>query len=137
MTDIFLQEDAIISPLGFTTLENLQAIKEKRSGLKFYKNSRSTAGGFYSGIIDPQFLAAEFTEIGNPLNYTKLEQMMLLAAHRVLKDNSRIDLETTLLIISSTKGNIDLLEDPQDFPEDRVSLNSLANIIQSFFGFKK
>jgi 3-oxoacyl-[acyl-carrier-protein] synthase-1 len=137
MTNIFLQEDSIISPLGFTTSENIQAIKEKRSGLKFHENSRSTKGGFYSGIIDPQFLAAQFTVIGNPLNYTKLEQMMLLAAHRVLKDNPKIDLETTVLIISSTKGNIDLLDDPQDFPEDRVSLNLLANVIQSFFGFKQ
>ena len=137
MTNIFLQEDAIVSPLGFTTSENLQAIKEQRSGLKFHENPRSTAGGYFSGIIDPQFLAAEFSEIGNPIHFTKLEQMMLLAAHRVIQDNPQINLEKTVLIVSSTKGNIDLLDNPQNFPEDRISLNSLANVIQSFFGFKK
>lgn len=137
MTNIFLQEDAIVSPLGFTTSENLQAIKEQRSGLKFHENPRSTAGGYFSGIIDPQFLAAEFSEIGNPIHFTKLEQMMLLAAHRVIQDNPQIDLEKTVLIVSSTKGNIDLLDDPRNFPQNRVNLNSLASVIQCFFGFKK
>ena len=137
MKNIFLQQDAIVSPLGFTTSENLQAVKEQKSGLKFYENPRAATGGYYSGIIDPELLAAEFSRIGNPIHFTKLEQMMLLAAHRVIQDNPQIDLEKTILIVSSTKGNIDLLDDPQNFPEDRLNLNSLAQVIKSFFGFGK
>ncbi len=51
MKKIYLLEDAIISPLGFSTEENLAAIKNERSGLKFHKNNRFPSGGFFAGII--------------------------------------------------------------------------------------
>jgi len=134
--DILLQEDSIISPLGFTTSKNIDAIREGRSGLKFHLNPRFREGGFYAGIIDPELLATHFSEIGNPIKFTKLEQMMLLATHQVLKSSDQIDICKTALIISSTKGNIGLLGDPQHFQNERTSLNSLAKVIQEFFGFK-
>lgn len=136
MKEILLQEDSIISPLGFSTEENLEAIKAGRSGLQFHENSRFNEGGFYAGIIDPEILSSKFSDIGNPLKFTKLEQMMLIAINGVLKKNSKIDLSTTDLIISSTKGNVDLLQNLQGFPKERASLNSLAKLIQNFFGFK-
>src|SRR5690606_21520795 len=40
------------------------------------------------------------------------------------------------LIISTTKGNIDLLENASSFPEDRVYLSSLGKAIKEFFNFK-
>ncbi len=134
--EIFLQEDSIISPLGFTTSANIEAIKKGKSGLKFHSNPRFQEGGFYAGIIDPELLATQFSEIGDSIKFTKLEQMMLLATHRVLKNNNHIDISTTALIISSTKGNIGLLDNPQNFPKERISLNSLSKVIQEFFGFK-
>ncbi|TVZ27922.1 3-oxoacyl-[acyl-carrier-protein] synthase-1 [Gillisia sp. Hel_I_86] len=133
--DILLQEDSIISPLGFSTSENIKAIKAGISGLQFHENSRFEKGGYYAGIIDKTWLADNFSKIGDPTKFTKLEQMMLLATHSVL-NNNQLDLSETALIISSTKGNIDLLDNPQNFSKDRASLNSLAKIIQAFFGFK-
>ncbi|WP_010232048.1 beta-ketoacyl synthase N-terminal-like domain-containing protein [Gillisia marina] len=136
MMDILLQEDSIISPLGFSTSENINAIKAGNSGLQFHANSRFQNGGFYAGIIDPTFLADEFSALGDAKKFTKLEQMMLLAIQSVLNNNKQIDLKTTALIISSTKGNINLWDNPQNFSEDRASLNSLGKIIQNFFGFE-
>ncbi len=136
MKEIFLQEDAIISPLGFSTQENLDAVRAGRSGLLFHEHKRFSQGGLYAGIINPVKLADEFSSIGDPTKFTKLEQMMLLAIHKVLASNNIIDITTTGLIISTTKGNIDLLSGEHTFEEDRFSLNSLAKVIQEFFKFK-
>lgn len=133
--DILLLEDSIISPLGFSTSENIKAIKAGNSGLKFHESSRFEKGGFFAGIIDAILLADHFSKIADPTKFTKLEQMMLLAVQNVL-NNNQLDLSKTALIISSTKGNIDLLRDPQHFSKNRVSLTFLAKIIQDFFGFK-
>ncbi len=134
--DILLQKDSIISPLGFSTSENLKAIKAGNSGLQFHANSRFKNGGFYAGIIDATFLADQFSAIGDAKKFTKMEQMMLLAVQSVFNNNEQIDLNSTALIISSTKGNINLWDNPQNFSENRASLNSLSKIIQNFFGFK-
>jgi len=135
MMDILLQEDSIISPLGFSTSENIKAIKAGNSGLQFHENSRIQNGGCYAGILDASLLADKFSDIGDATKFTKLEQMMLLATQSVLNSN-QLDLSETALIISSTKGNIDLLGKSQNFSKDRVSLNYLARVIQEFFGFK-
>lgn len=135
MMNILLQEDIIISPLGFSTSENLKAIKAGNSGLQFHENSRFPNGGFYAGILDASLLADNFSVIGDSTKFTKLEQMMLLATQSVL-NNNELDLSETALIISSTKGNIDLLGNSKNFSKDRASLNSLARVIQEFFGFK-
>ncbi|RKS53154.1 3-oxoacyl-[acyl-carrier-protein] synthase-1 [Gillisia mitskevichiae] len=133
--DILLQEDSIISPLGFSTSENIKAIKAGVSGLHFHENSRFLNGGFYAGIVDKSLLAEHFSKIGDSSKFTKLEQMMLLSIQSVL-NNNQLDLSETGLVISSTKGNVDLLGDSRNFSKDRASLISLAKIIQDFFGFK-
>jgi len=135
MNKIYLLEDAIISPLGFSTEENLAAIKNERSGLKFHENNRFLSEGFYAGIIENQLLTDAFLKIGEPEKYTKLEQMMLLAVSRVLEKNPDLNLSKTALIISTTKGNIDLLT-KSSFPENRVYLGELGNVVKDFFGFK-
>lgn len=135
MKKIYLLEDAIISPLGFSTEENLAAVKNEISGLRFHKNNRFPSEGFYAGIIENELLAEEFLKIGEPKKFTKLEQMMLLAVSRVLEKNPDLNLSKTALLISTTKGNIDLLT-RSSFPENRVYLSELGNIIKDFFGFQ-
>ena len=63
MKKIYLLDDAIISPLGFSTEENLIAIKNESSGLKFHKNNRLQSGGFYAGIIENELLTKTFLKI--------------------------------------------------------------------------
>jgi len=135
MKKIYLLDDALISPLGFSTEENLAAVRNERSGLKFHKNNRFTSGGFYAGIIENDLLAEAFLKIGEPKKFTKLEQMMLLAISRILEKNPGLNLSETALIISTTKGNIDLLT-KSSFPESRVYLSELGNVIKDFFGFQ-
>lgn len=134
MKGIYLLDDSIISPLGFSTEENLQAIRSEKSALQLHESTRFTSGSFYVGIIDDAVLSKAFTEMGNPADYTKLEQMMLLSVHQIIKANPDLDLNSTGLVISTTKGNIDLLGS-NSFSEDRILLSGLGEIIRNFFGF--
>ncbi len=136
MKKIYLLDDAIISPLGFSISENLSAIRNKVSGLKSHENKRFDSGGFYAGIIQNEILNQHFSKIGDPGNFTKLEKMMLLAVHEILSENPDLDKSKTAIIISTTKGNIDLLQNNKDFPEKRVYLAELGNVIKDFFKFK-
>ncbi|HSI69689.1 MAG TPA: beta-ketoacyl synthase N-terminal-like domain-containing protein [Gillisia sp.] len=134
MKGIYLLDDAIISPLGFTTEENLQAVRNERTGLTNHKNTFFPAEGFYAGIIDKSKLASAFKKLADPAGFTKLEQMIILAVHNVLRQHPETDLGSTGLIISTTKGNIDLLGS-NSFPEERVLLGELGKVIRDFFGF--
>lgn len=133
---MYLLDDAIISPLGFSVSENLNAIRKKVSGLKSHENKRFDSGGFYAGIIENEILNQHFSKIGNPENFTKLEKMLLLAAHEILSKNPELDRDKTSLIISTTKGNIDLLQKNNVFPEKRIYLAELGKVIKDFFKFE-
>lgn len=136
MKKLYLLDDAIISPLGFSTSENLNAIRNNISGLKFHENKRFDSGGFYAGIIENELLNQHFSKIGSPESFTKLEKMMLLAVHEILSKNPDLDKCKTSLIISTTKGNIDLLHENNCFPEKRVYVAELAKAIKDFFKFQ-
>lgn len=137
MKDVFLIDDSIISPLGFTTSENLKALREGRSGLQYLKNLKFPTGGYYAGKINDQILSRAFAGLGDTLSFTRLEQMMILAISQLIKNNPGIDIGTTGLIISTTKGNIDILEEKTDLPKDRVYLSKLGEVLAEFFGFSK
>lgn len=136
MKKMYLLDDAIISPLGFSVSENLSAIRRKVSGLEFHENERFESSGFYAGIIENEILNQHFSKIGSPDTFTKLERMMLLAVEEILSKNPDLDRSKTSLIISTTKGNIDLLQENKGFPEKRVYLAELGKVIKGFFGFK-
>lgn len=134
---MYLLDDAIISPLGFSTSQNLESIRNNKSALKFHSNNRFSSGGFYAGIINQEKLDLNFSEIGRDEEYTNLEKMMLLAVYRVLEKNPQLDLTNTALIVSTTKGNIDLLKNNSKFPENRILLSELGKVIRNFFKFTK
>lgn len=137
MKEIFLLNDAIISPLGFTTAENIKAIREGRSGLEKHQIGNLKSLDICAGIINTEKLTSEFNKIGNPSHYTRLEQMMILAVSKVLSEKPNPDLQETALIVSTTKGNIDLLNSTADFSSERVELAVLGKALQEFFGFKQ
>lgn len=136
MNEVYILDDAIISPLGFTTASNLTNLRNNISGLELHLNKGFETGNYYAGIIEPDILLEAFLKIGDPGKFTKLEQMMILAVHGVICQNPGINLDETGLIISSTKGNIDLLETSSTFPGERVYLAEMANTISRFFHFK-
>ncbi|WP_417887457.1 beta-ketoacyl-[acyl-carrier-protein] synthase family protein [Zunongwangia sp.] len=136
MKKIYLHNDCIISPLGFSTSENIENLRKGISGLKQYQKNQFLDAPICAGIVNSEQLRKAFSELGNPGKYTKLEQMFLLAVASILDSEDEIDLSNCGLVIATTKGNIHLLENTGDFKENRLLLSKLGAIIKDFFGFK-
>ncbi|WP_026934306.1 beta-ketoacyl synthase N-terminal-like domain-containing protein [Christiangramia echinicola] len=135
MSRNYLLSDSIISPLGFGTLENLKAIQNFDSALKHHNNSKFFKNGYYAGLIDIERINDEFSKHADPVKYTKLEKLLILSIKQVFDQSNSVDLNATGLIISTTKGNIDLLG-TGEFSSDRIYLWKMAKIVAEFFGLK-
>lgn len=136
MQKIVASYNNIISPLGFTTLENAIAIGEEKSGIKKHHNNLYP-DGFFASIINKTMLNEAFSKIAkNKTKYTKLEKMMLLSLNDVIEQSKIKITNRTGLIISTTKGNVDCLDKSSKFNPKRAYLPELGNIISNFFSFK-
>jgi 3-oxoacyl-[acyl-carrier-protein] synthase-1 len=135
MTDIFISADNIFSPLGINTAENFSQLKNNVSGIKLHDNSMMSDQPFYASLFDSSNKLA--TEAGKNDN-TKFEKLLIASIKNAL-ENSKINArdKKTVLIISSTKGNIGLLETETYNKElkTRISLNTSAKLVAEHFGF--
>ena len=134
MTEIFVSSDNIISPLGFTAAINFALLKQNVSGIRLHNDKIMSDIPFHAALFDNE----TFFEGDNTNNYTKFEKL-LIASISDAKANSTIDVtgSNTVLIISSTKGNISLLETetPGNTMQERISLNSSAAVVAGHFKF--
>ncbi|MBT8295085.1 MAG: beta-ketoacyl synthase [Gramella sp.] len=130
----YLKNDSIISPLGFGTLENLKALRNTESALKRQKNSKIFKDGYFAGLIDNNLIDSAFRRFADPGSFTKLDKLLILAIKQVL-DSSDVDPCITGLIISTTKGNIDLLGNNK-YDRERIFLWKMAQVVSEFFKFQ-
>lgn len=136
-TPIYISADNIISPLGFTSAENFENLKEMKSGVRFFEQPEFSNEPVHAAVIDSERMDSEFSKYADPSCYTRLEKISILSIQKALEQNTAIDIRSkdTLIIFSSTKGNIDLLssEIKNSFPKERLFLWSAANIIGKHF----
>ena len=136
MKDVYIASDNIISPLGFTTAENMSNISKNLTGIKNIQDTALSSKPFFASLINNQILAKTFASIDDPNKYTKFEQLALLSITDALSTTD-IDVTSkkTLFVLSTTKGNIDLLEKNKKelFPQKRIFIWNTAKLIQSFF----
>jgi 3-oxoacyl-[acyl-carrier-protein] synthase-1 len=131
MTDVFIVSDNIISPVGATSADNFAQLERSVSGVKRHDNP---------GIFPEPFYAALFPDDHFTVDgiHTKFEQL-LIASIRGALENADIDPgdKKTILIVSSTKGNISLLETGEynETLEKRISLNTSANLVANHLNF--
>jgi len=132
----FFISDNIISPLGFTTAENFENLIKGVSGISKITDTLFYPEPFPASLINQSHLDACFTEDENK-SLTKLEKMIILSVKSSL-EQTEVDIksEKTLIILSTTKGNIDLLSNNTDYPIDRsrVLLWKLGEVIRNYFG---
>ena len=134
MKDVFVISENIITSLGFDTEENVNNIKNYKTGICKLDKSDFWTEPFFVSLINTERLNQEFSNISEGKEYTRFEKLCILSASKALK-NTSIDVKSkeTIFIIPTTKGNIDLLKNSQDFEEDRVYIDKAASIISSFF----
>lgn len=136
MAKTYLSYNNIFSSLGFDSKTVVENISNGVSGLKNYEDITFLPEAFCASMISSEEIAKEFNQIGKALEFTKLEQMMILSLKKVI-DASNISINDSVgLIISTTKGNIDVLENTSNFPESRAYLSELGKTIQNFFNFE-
>ena len=107
---IYRLADNIISPLGETTEQNYQAVKAGRSALRHYD---------LQWDIPEPFTASLFTEAQNEAlaieGLTRFESLAFTSAKKAV-EASKIDVSgaNVVFILSTTKGNIELIFDNQE-----------------------
>ncbi|MDQ1266292.1 MAG: 3-oxoacyl-[acyl-carrier-protein] synthase, partial [Bacteroidota bacterium] len=138
MNRVYFTADNIISSLGFNTEENFENINNGNIGIFPNEDSALSRTIVWASLIDNTKLNQNFERLLTQDSFTRLEKMFILSIKDVI-DKSSIDPQSlrSLLIISTTKGNIDLLDNRNKniFPEERIYLWSLAKAIGNYFGF--
>jgi len=133
--DVFVVADNVLSPIGQTTAENFDKLKQNISGVKQHNNAAISPRPFYASLFNED---EKFIESGGA-NCTKFEQLLIASIADALKISGiNAPDKKTILIISSTKGNISLLETEANTSElkKRISLSTSAKLVAEYFGFK-
>ena len=133
MTDIFISSDNILSPIGLSTAVNFERLKQDISGIKKQDNKRMSEQPFYAALFENDFSGNDL-----PDSFTKFEKLLIASVDDALsKTEIRATDKKTVFIISTTKGNISLLETEKPSKElnERISLNTSAKLVADHFGF--
>jgi len=133
--DVFVVADNILSPLGKTTAENFDRLINNVSDVKEHYDPAISPRSFCASIFDKDRVFVE----SHKTSFTKFEQLLITSIDDALKSTD-IDVadKKTILIISSTKGNISLLEAEKNTPElqKRIALSTSAKMVADHFGFQ-
>ncbi|HSZ35428.1 MAG TPA: beta-ketoacyl synthase N-terminal-like domain-containing protein, partial [Puia sp.] len=130
MRNVYVVADNIFSPLGKTTSANMEALKNGHSAIREH-NSSISPQSFYASLFPSE-------DKSGTLSMSGFERIIMNSASEAIQQSS-IDTADSKngFILSSTKGNISLVENISDeeIPTDRISLNTSANIISKTLGF--
>jgi len=132
---IFSIGDSIISPLAMTSLGNFEAVMRGESRLQYHEHAFGLPEPCFISLLDEEKIDRAFETIYDysVKDYTKMEKAAILAAHQAIAEaNIAADREDVIFILSTTKGNVDLLESNPYEPE-RPYLWRSAQLIAEFF----
>lgn len=131
---ILQKGDNIISGLGFTSEQNYRAVREGRSGVELC-DSCSRLEPYMASHIDRRLIDEHFGLLADASLYTALEKAMILSAREAVR-MAGIDAASprTLFVVSTTKGNIELLNNMGHFADQRLYLWDTAARVARFFG---
>ncbi len=132
---VFVAGDSIYTPLGFTTQENMDSLVSYKSGIEEIDQKKLFHAPFMGSYI-----AADHADINIRENsgLSLLEKRIVVAVNNAVTTsciNDKDDfLKESLFILSTTKGNIDMLTSSESYQSNSVYLSNMAGKIASFFG---
>ena len=138
MKAVFAGAENIISSLGFSAVENISNILTGNTGIVIDDSGIYFPSALPLSKVDYAQLEMLFAGIvpGKQGKFTMLEKMFILSITDALQQ-SNIDISSpdTLFIITTTKGNIDLLDPDlqKEFGKQRIFLHEMAKVITGFF----
>jgi len=136
MRAVFIVSDNIISPLGCTTDDNFFQLTQNKSGISLHNRTEMATDAFYASLLNQEQNDQLSDKLSTNVKYTKFEKLLISSITKAL-EKSDIDPEesNTIIIISTTKGNISLLETENHTPqlEQRVALYTSAKLVAEHF----
>ncbi len=136
MSKVYLTHNNIVSSFGFDSAAAIQNISNEITGLKLIDDKSVLPNPFYSSRIQQDKLEEKYQQLNPREKHTRLEKMLLVSLKETIADSKVKITDRVGLIISTTKGNIDVLENQTEFDEERAYLGALGNKIKIHFGFK-
>lgn len=127
--------DSIISPLAMTSHGNYEAVLRGESRLQYYEHAFGLPEPCFISLFEDERLNNAFSSLVDfgIEGYTKMEKAAIIAASQAIEEaNIAADRDNVIFILSTTKGNVDLLEQNPYEPE-RLYLWRSAQIIAEFF----
>ena len=135
MIKVFAGAENIISSLGFNAEENIDNIIKGNTGIKIDESGVFSPLPLPLSLVDHNQLK-KLCEIKETEKFTPLERMFIFSiTDSIRKSNITISSPDTLIIITSTKGNIDLLDPEKQYgiSMNRVYLSELSKKIAEYF----
>ncbi|MEO5787869.1 MAG: beta-ketoacyl synthase N-terminal-like domain-containing protein [Gelidibacter sp.] len=136
MTKCYLSYNNITSALGFDTLSVFENLKNEGSGIQLVQDASRFYKPFFGSVILTETLQTAFKSIESQNDHTRLEKMMILSLSKTIKSSGIKFNDRVGFIISTTKGNIDVLDKRSQFPKERAYLGQLGTVIKDYFGFE-
>lgn len=132
--DVFIAGDCVISPLGMGSKLNFEKLLAGETAVAPIDDAALADHRVHAACItDSQWIG----KIRNASKYTRLETVFTLAIQDLI-DTYGIPVDKrTMVLLSTTKGNVSLLNNPAArFSQSRVYLSEMAHEIQHYFGFE-
>lgn len=130
MIPVYIAADNITSPLGSTTRQNYDAVRSGATAIRQINDTHLSPVPFYAAMFVHGVLNT------NPA-YTRFENLCIASVTEALA-NTTINVASpdTLFMLSTTKGNIELIEQGEvnEEVQQRVSLFNTAKRIAGHFG---
>lgn len=128
MRNVYVAADNIFSPLGSTTAENFAQVCKGQSGIRLHDDPAFSPGPFHAAMFASGLL--------NMPAFTRFEQMLIRSVQQVL-DQTDININDgrTAFIVSTTKGNIELMEEQEHPVMAEMELSHTARKVAAYFGY--
>ncbi|WP_430908387.1 beta-ketoacyl-[acyl-carrier-protein] synthase family protein [Maribacter sp. 2-571] len=136
MSAIYLSHNNIVSGYGLDSAVAVENIRAEKTALKVVSDNNILPVPICTSRPDAGILNDAFEGLRTKEDHTRLEQLLLLSISKTLHAAQLPITQKVGLIISTTKGNIDVLEPQNPFSEKRAYLGALGYKIKTFFGFQ-
>jgi len=136
MQAVFVHGTNINSPLGFSTEENFQRILAGEIGVKSHRENRISPVEAWASLFSDEQMATLESEHAATPGLTKFEKLIASSiSNALICSNIDPKSKSTIIILSTTKGNIAKLEESknEDIDAESLELFVSAKKIQHYF----
>jgi 3-oxoacyl-[acyl-carrier-protein] synthase-1 len=131
MSEVFITAKSLITPFGIGSQLAFDKTKSGKTAVQKHAQKSLSEQEFYASLIQEK--EEWFSVLHLDETYTRLEKLIILCLHHLIHENSIEISDKTLFVLSSTKGNISILDNPNfNFPKERAYLNSLTAKVETY-----